>query len=168
MAKGLAVVQGNADTDLPVYPDDAYDVAILSKTIQELARPKFVLDELSRIARRVIVSFRNYGHWRVRTAAAHHGSHPVTLGHDAGWWSRRAPPLHRPRHGRTRRRSRASPSPPPPPSRGKPVTAKSLGRLNWTAEELLFVLEPGRSRKARAPPRGSFSGGSSSGCIWRG
>ena len=46
VAKGLAVVQGNADADLPVYPDDAYDVAILSKTIQELARPKFVLDEL--------------------------------------------------------------------------------------------------------------------------
>jgi len=67
VAKGLAVVQGNADADLPVYPDDAYDVAILSKTIQELARPKFVLDELSRIARRVIISFRNYGHWRVRT-----------------------------------------------------------------------------------------------------
>lgn len=86
VAKGLAVVQGNADADLPVYPDAAYDVAILSKTIKELARPKFVLDELSRIARRVIISFRNYGHWKVRTTLLTTGRIP-NLGSSSGWWS---------------------------------------------------------------------------------
>lgn len=140
VAKGLAVVQGNADADLPVYPDNAYDVAILSKTIQELARPKFVLDELSRVARRVIISFRNYGHWKVRTALLTTGRIP-NLGHDAGWWSDGA---RRPCTARDMAelaaeaglRIVAATS-----VGGKPVNAKSLGRLNWTAEELVFVLE---------------------------
>ncbi len=140
VAKGLAVVQGNADADLPVYPDDAYDVAILSKTIQELARPKFVLDELARISRRVIVSFRNYGHWRVRTALLTTGRIP-NLGHDAGWWSDGA---RRPCTARDMAELAAEAGLAIAAATavgGKPVTGKSLGRLNWTAEDLVFVLE---------------------------
>ncbi len=140
VSKGLAVVQGNADADLPVYPDDAYDVAILSKTIQELARPKFVLDELSRIARRVIVSFRNYGHWKVRTRLFTTGRIP-NLGHGAGWWSDGA---RRPCTARDMAeladeaglKIAAATA-----VHGKPVNGRSLTRLNWTAEDLVFVLE---------------------------
>src|SRR5262249_52717712 len=87
VSKGLAVVQGDADHDLPVYPHNADDAAVLSKTVQELARPKFVLGELSRIARRVIVSFRNYGHWRVRAALLSTGRIPSLSSDNAGWWS---------------------------------------------------------------------------------
>lgn len=140
VAKGLAVVQGNADADLPVYPDDAYDVAILSKTIQELARPKFVLDELSRIARRVIVSFRNYGHWRVRTTLLTTGRIP-NLGHTAGWWSDGA---RRPCTARDMAELAAEAGltiVAATAVNGKPVTGRSLSRLNWTADELVFVLE---------------------------
>ncbi|MFT3723858.1 MAG: methionine biosynthesis protein MetW [Hyphomonadaceae bacterium] len=140
VSKGLAVVQGNADADLPVYPDDAYDVAILSKTIQELARPKFVLDELARIARRVVISFRNYGHWRVRTALLTTGRIP-NLGHDAGWWSDGA---RRPCTARDMAELAAEAGLTIAAATavgGKPVTGKSLGRLNWTAEDLVFVLE---------------------------
>jgi methionine biosynthesis protein MetW len=148
VSKGLAVVQGNADADLPVYPDAAYDVAILSKTIQELARPKFVLDELSRVARRVIISFRNYGHWKVRTTLLTTGRIP-NLGHDAGWWSDGA---RRPCTARDMAELAAEAGLQIVAATavgGKPVTGKSLGRLNWTAEELVFVLE----RKARKPDR---------------
>lgn len=140
VAKGLAVVQGNADADLPVYPDDAYDVAILSKTIQELARPKFVLDELARIARRVVISFRNYGHWRVRTALLTTGRIP-NLGHDAGWWSDGA---RRPCTARDMAELAAEAGLTVAAATavgGKPITGNSLGRLNWTAEDLVFVLE---------------------------
>ncbi len=140
VAKGLAVVQGNADADLPVYPDDAYDVAILSKTIQELARPKFVLDELSRIARRVIVSFRNYGHWRVRTTLMTTGRIP-SLGQDTGWWSDGA---RRPCTARDMAELAAKAGlqiAAATAVNGKPVTGKSLTRLNWTAEDLVFVME---------------------------
>ena len=66
LARGLAVVQGDAETDLEIFPNDGFDVAILSKTIQQMRRPQYVLGQLARIAPDVIVSFRNYGHWQRR------------------------------------------------------------------------------------------------------
>ena len=66
VARGLAVVQGDADADLSDYPDDAFDYVILSQTIQATRNPKAVLHQMKRIGRRVIVSFPNFGNWRVR------------------------------------------------------------------------------------------------------
>lgn len=66
VARGLSVVQGDADTDLADYPDDAFDYVILSQTIQATRNPKEVLRAMKRIGRHVIVSFPNFGHWRVR------------------------------------------------------------------------------------------------------
>ena len=66
VAKGLAVVQGDADTDLVNYPDDAFDYVILSQTLQATRQPKVVLENLLRIGRRAIVSFPNFGFWRHR------------------------------------------------------------------------------------------------------
>ena len=50
----------------PIIPDDAFDYVILSQTIQATRQPKVVLEHLLRIGRRAIVSFPNFGHWRVR------------------------------------------------------------------------------------------------------
>ena len=139
-AHTLAAVPATAAADRPVYPDAAYDVAILSKTIQELARPKFVLDELSRIARRVIISFRNYGHWKVRTTLLTTGRIP-NLGSSSGWWSDGA---RRPCTARDMAELAAEAGLTVAAAtavNGKPITGKSLSRLNWTAEELVFVLE---------------------------
>ena len=66
VAKGLAVIQGDADTDLVDYPDDAFDYVILSQTLQATRRPREVLENMLRIGRRAIVSFPNFGHWRIR------------------------------------------------------------------------------------------------------
>src|SRR5262249_11943528 len=66
VAKGLAVVQGDADTDLEDYPDDAFDYVILSQTLQATRRPRVVLEHMLRIGRHGIVSFPNFGHWRIR------------------------------------------------------------------------------------------------------
>jgi methionine biosynthesis protein MetW len=76
LSRGLSVVQGNAETDLDIFPDDGFDVAILSKAIQQMRRPAQVLAELKRIAPRVIVSFRNYGHWPRRLALLTTGRMP--------------------------------------------------------------------------------------------
>ena len=78
VARGLSVIQGNADQDLDDYPDDAFDYAILSLTIQATLRPKPVLQNLLRIGRRAIVSFPNFGHWQVRTRLLVTGRMPVT------------------------------------------------------------------------------------------
>jgi methionine biosynthesis protein MetW len=78
VAKGLPVIQGDADTDLADYPAQSFDFAILSQTIQATHKPKAVLEQLLRIGRRVIVSFPNFGFWRVRLKLALTGRMPRT------------------------------------------------------------------------------------------
>ncbi|GLH82377.1 hypothetical protein SSBR45G_72860 [Bradyrhizobium sp. SSBR45G] len=78
VAKGLAVVQGDADTDLNDYPDDAFDYVILSQTLQATRRPKTVLENLLRIGRRAIVTFPNFGFWRLRLQLLVGGHMPRT------------------------------------------------------------------------------------------
>lgn len=84
VAKGLSVVQGDADADLRDYPTHGFDFAILSQTIQATHKPKDVLNELLRIGKRVIVSFPNFGFWKVRTRLFFSGRMPKTglLNHD--------------------------------------------------------------------------------------
>jgi len=78
VAKGLAVVQGDADTDLADYPDDAFDYVILSQTLQATRQPKVVLENLLRIGRRAIVTFPNFGFWRLRLQLLVGGHMPRT------------------------------------------------------------------------------------------
>ncbi|MET0179186.1 MAG: methionine biosynthesis protein MetW [Novosphingobium sp.] len=78
VARGLSVIQGDADTDLADYPDKAFDYAILSQTLQTTRRPALVLEQLLRIGRRAFVSFPNFAHWRVRLRLLWGGRMPVT------------------------------------------------------------------------------------------
>jgi methionine biosynthesis protein MetW len=78
VGRGLSVVQGDADTDLPYYADQAYDYAILSQTLQTTRAPDKVLEELLRIGRRAFVSFPNFAFWRVRWGLLWGGRMPVT------------------------------------------------------------------------------------------
>tara|TARA_B100001179_G_C18597642_1_gene408076 strand:- start:84 stop:689 length:606 start_codon:yes stop_codon:yes gene_type:complete len=78
VSRGLSVVQGDAETDLVHYPDDAFDYAILGQTIQMVDRPAEVLDELLRVGRAAFVSFPNFAHWRMRVALGLGGRMPVT------------------------------------------------------------------------------------------
>ena len=86
VAKGLSVIQGDADRDLADYPDQAFDYAILSRTLQATHRPKEVLEELLRIARHVIVSFPNFGHWKIRLQILFDGRMPVTWNLPENWY----------------------------------------------------------------------------------
>ena len=87
MSRGLSVVQGDADLDLDHFPDRTFDYAILSQTLQATRRPRHVLDELLRIADRAVVSFPNFGHWRVRWSLLHRGRMPETEALPLPWWS---------------------------------------------------------------------------------
>jgi len=78
VTQGLAVIQGDADTDLAYYPNLAFDYAILSQTIQATHNPRLVLEQLLRIGKRAVVSFPNFGHWRVRTQLMFGGHMPRT------------------------------------------------------------------------------------------
>jgi methionine biosynthesis protein MetW len=86
LAKGLPVIQGDADTDLVDYPNDAFDYVILSQTIQATRQPRAVLENLLRIGRRAIVSFPNFGHWRIRYEIALRGRMPTTENLPHSWY----------------------------------------------------------------------------------
>lgn len=86
VAKGLPVIQGDADRDLVFYPDDSFDYAILSQTLQTTHRPDKVLDELLRIGRKAFVSFPNFAHWRVRLSLLWGGRMPVTRLLPVAWY----------------------------------------------------------------------------------
>jgi methionine biosynthesis protein MetW len=86
LTKGLAVMQGDAERDLAEFPDTSFDYAILSQTLQAMRAPRQVLEALLRLADRAIVSFPNFGHWRVRTSLMLHGRMPETRALPEAWW----------------------------------------------------------------------------------
>lgn len=86
VARGLSVIQGDADQDLSGYPDKAFDYAILSLTIQATRQPKAVLDNLLRIGHRAIVSFPNFGHWKIRASLLLTGRMPRTPNLPETWF----------------------------------------------------------------------------------
>src|SRR3989440_2268361 len=75
---GLSVIQGDADHDLDAFPAGAFDVVVLSQTLQATHRPRRVVEELVRIGRRAIVSFPNFGFWRIRFGLLVTGRMPVS------------------------------------------------------------------------------------------
>lgn len=85
VAHGLSVIQGDADTDLAHYPDDAFDYVVLSQTLQATRNPREVISHLVRIGRHAVVSFTNFGHWRFRMHLLFSGRMPA-VGNDGRTW----------------------------------------------------------------------------------
>jgi methionine biosynthesis protein MetW len=86
LAKGLAVMQGDAERDLAEFSDASFDYAILSQALQAMRNPRTVLEELLRLADRAIVSFPNFAHWRVRASLMVRGRMPETRALPEAWW----------------------------------------------------------------------------------
>lgn len=78
VARGLPVIQGDADHHLVDYPDDSFDYVILSQTLQAVHRPREVLSQMMRIADTAIVSILNFGHWKARLSLMTRGRMPHT------------------------------------------------------------------------------------------
>lgn len=87
VARGLSVVQGDANRDLADYPDAAFDVAILSQTLQTAQRPDWLLDQLLRVGRTAFVSFPNFAFWRMRFSLLLGGRMPVTPHLPVSWYA---------------------------------------------------------------------------------
>ena len=136
VAKGLSVIQGDADTDLADYPDDAFDYVILSQTLQATRQPRVVMEHMLRIGRRAIVSFPNFGHWRIRAQIAFKGRMPVTENLSHAWYD--TPNIHfctirgfrRSRRGKSTRASK-------PASRSNSLGYPLQVNLPWWAWNLL-------------------------------
>ena len=142
VSQGLSVIQGDADKDLKDYPDDAFDVVVLSQTLQATHDPRHVLDNLVRIGKRGIVSFANFGHWQVRLRLLTMGRMPVTDTLPHGWYD--TPNIHLctirdfvilcRENGITIERTLVL------DARGNPKAIRSLSRANLFAEQAMFVL----------------------------
>ncbi len=89
VARGLSVVQGDANRDLADYPDGAFDVAILSQTLQTAQRPDWLLDQLLRVGQTAFVSFPNFAYWRMRLALLFGGKMPVVRHLPVSWYATR-------------------------------------------------------------------------------
>lgn len=86
VAQGLSVIQGDAEADLKDYPAGAFDYVILSQTLQAMREPRTVLETMTRIGRRAIVSVPNFGYWRIRVQLLLTGRMPVTETLGYQWW----------------------------------------------------------------------------------
>jgi methionine biosynthesis protein MetW len=86
VAHGLPVMQGDADTDLVHYPDQAFDYVVLSRTLQAVERPLEVLRQMLRIGAHAVVSFPNFGHWYLRAQLLLKGRMPMTNSWNRMWY----------------------------------------------------------------------------------
>lgn len=67
VARGVNAIQADVDDGLKDFATDSFDYVVLTQTLQALVRPDLALTEILRVGRRAIVTFPNFGHWRVRT-----------------------------------------------------------------------------------------------------
>ena len=86
IAKGLNVTHGDAEKDLLQYSNHSFDYVILSQTLQAMIEPKKILKELLRIGSKAIVSFPNFGHWKIRLQLLFNGKMPITEGLPYSWY----------------------------------------------------------------------------------
>lgn len=92
ISSGVTAYQGDIDQGLADYPDQTFDYIILSQTLQETRRPLKVLTDILRVARRAVVAFPNFGHWRVRVAHLVSGRAPKTALFPHEWYE--SPNIH--------------------------------------------------------------------------
>ena len=92
VAKGLTIIEGNAEEDLIQFPDKSFDYVILSQTLQAFLNPEKVINELLRIGKQAIVTIPNFGYWKIRLHLLLKGTMPITRTLPDEWYN--TPNLH--------------------------------------------------------------------------
>tara|TARA_B100001093_G_scaffold271341_1_gene259347 strand:- start:1210 stop:1806 length:597 start_codon:yes stop_codon:yes gene_type:complete len=87
IAKGLTVIEGNAELDLKQFPDGSFDYVVLSQTLQAFINPEIVIKELLRVGKKAIVTIPNFGHWKVRFNLLIRGTMPITDSLPNDWYN---------------------------------------------------------------------------------
>ena len=87
MEKGLPIIQGDIDEGLKQFPDKSFDYAILNQTLQSTDKPDYVLEEMLRVSKKAIVSFPNFGYWRVRCYLFFKGKMPKSKALPYEWYN---------------------------------------------------------------------------------
>jgi methionine biosynthesis protein MetW len=92
IAKGLTVIEGNAEKDLKQFPEKSFDYVVLSQTLQAFLNPEVVMSELLRVGKKAIVTIPNFGYWKVRLHLLTKGTMPITKTLPDEWYN--TPNLH--------------------------------------------------------------------------
>ena len=87
IAKGLTVIEGNAEKDLKQFPDKSFDYVVLSQTLQAFLDPELVIKELLRVGKKAIVTIPNFGYWKVRLHLLLKGTMPITKRLPDEWYN---------------------------------------------------------------------------------
>ena len=87
IAKGLTVIEGNAEFDLKQFPDNSFDYVVLGQTLQAFINPENVIKELLRVGKKAIITIPNFGHWKVRLNLFIKGTMPVTKSLPNDWYN---------------------------------------------------------------------------------
>ena len=87
IAKGLTIIEGNAEVDLKQFPDKSFDYVILSQTLQAFLNPEKVINELLRIGKQAIVTIPNFGYWKIRLHLLLKGTMPITRTLPDEWYN---------------------------------------------------------------------------------
>lgn len=87
ICKGVPVLQADLDEGLKEIPDQSFDFAVLSQTLQQVLQPRELLQQLMRVARRAIVVVPNFGHWRIRVQLLLYGRAPITSSLPYDWFN---------------------------------------------------------------------------------
>jgi methionine biosynthesis protein MetW len=133
VARGLSVVQGDAERDLDQFPSAAFDYVIFSHSLLNLRRPLAVLKAAARVGEHAIVAFDNAGHWRSRLRI-------MVQGRLSRWSD--ATPVSVRDFAEAARELRLTIERAVPLSRGHAGApfARTLWRPNWFAEQAVFLL----------------------------
>ena len=92
IAKGLSVIEGDAEKELVQFPEKSFDYVVLSQTLQAFLYPEEVLNQLLRIGKQTIVSIPNFGYWKIRLHLLFKGTMPITKNIPYDWYN--TPNLH--------------------------------------------------------------------------
>ena len=87
VSKGLTVIEGNAELDLKQFPNDSFDYVVLGQTLQAFLNPEIVIKELLRVGKKAIITFPNFGHWKVRLNLLIKGTMPITESLPNDWYN---------------------------------------------------------------------------------
>ena len=87
IAKGLTVIEGNAEKDLAQFPNKSFDYVVLSQTLQAFLNPELVINELLRVGKKAIVTIPNFGYWRIRLHLLLKGTMPITKTLPDEWYN---------------------------------------------------------------------------------
>ncbi len=87
IAKGLTVIEGNAELDLKQFPNNSFDYVVLGQTLQAFINPEIVINELLRVGKKAIITIPNFGHWKVRLNLLTKGTMPVTESLPHRWYN---------------------------------------------------------------------------------